>query len=27
VVDLGDDEYQREPNPNSPWRDPRIGRD
>lgn len=27
VVDLGDDEYSREPNPNSPWRDPRIGRD
>ncbi|QGG92587.1 membrane protein FxsA [Agrobacterium sp. MA01] len=27
VVDLGDDEYQREPDPNSPWRDPRIGRD
>lgn len=27
VVDLGDDEYRREPNPNSPWRDPRIGRD
>ncbi|MGQ2968168.1 MAG: FxsA family protein [Allorhizobium sp.] len=32
VVDLGDDEFQRESNPNSarpdsPWRDPRIGRD
>ncbi|MDH4414523.1 MAG: membrane protein FxsA [Rhizobium sp.] len=27
VVDLGNDEYQREPDPNSPWRDPRIGRD
>jgi UPF0716 protein FxsA len=27
VVDLGDDEYQREPDPNSPWRDPRIGRE
>lgn len=27
VVDLGDDEYQREPDANSPWRDPRIGRD
>ena len=27
VVDLGDDEYQREPDPNSPWRDPRIGSD
>lgn len=32
VVDLDDDEFQREPNPNSadpdsPWRGPRIGRD
>lgn len=32
VVDLGDDEFKRESNPNSarpdsPWRDPRIGRD
>ncbi|MGC4409146.1 membrane protein FxsA [Rhizobium rosettiformans] len=27
VVDLGDDEYQREPDRNSPWRDPRIGRE
>lgn len=25
VVDLDDDEFRREPNPNSPWRDPRIG--
>ncbi len=32
VVDLGDDEFQREPGsqpgkPDSPWRDPRIGRE
>lgn len=27
VVDLGDDEYQHEPDPTSPWREPRIGRD
>jgi len=24
VVDLDDNEFRREPNPNSPWRDPRI---
>ncbi|MGL4198028.1 MAG: FxsA family protein [Allorhizobium sp.] len=27
VVDLDEDEFRREADPNSPWRDPRIGRD